>query len=196
MRSALFWDSMQQRLVVCYPQIPEKLTSHLHHSGSLKSHKTYHHKIFKVLRVGNAQKKKPHLTLSIKSEVPATLKHSYLGSFSFGGGGRGARILEIWIWVQSVTLLKGQGSLDSESSLRSTRGLLKRPKCIGTDKGWNPLPIHSFIHHGLLRVRRISNSSTPHCAKVTQDCKRLIHFRVQRAAKHILGNFKILQVLN
>jgi hypothetical protein len=37
MWSALFWDSMQQRLVVCYPCIPEKLTSHLHRSGSLKS---------------------------------------------------------------------------------------------------------------------------------------------------------------
>jgi len=96
-RSALFWDSMQQLLVVCYPCIPEKLTSHLHHSGSLKSRKIYHHKIFKVLLVGNAeQKKKPHLTFYIKSEVPATLKHSYLGSFYLGGGGsRGARILEI-----------------------------------------------------------------------------------------------------
>jgi len=98
MRSALFWDSMQQQLVVCHLRIPEKLTSHLHHSGSLKSRKIYHHKIFiprkiyhhkifKVLHVGNAQQKKPHLTLSIKSEVPATLRHSYLGSFYLGGGG-------------------------------------------------------------------------------------------------------------
>jgi len=90
MRSAFFWDSMQQQLVMCHPQIPEKLTFHLHHIGSLKSRKIYHHKIFKVLHVGNAQQK-PHLTLSIKSEVPATLKHSYLGSFWGGGGGGGAR---------------------------------------------------------------------------------------------------------
>jgi hypothetical protein len=91
-RSALFWDSMQQLLVVCYPCIPEKLTSHLHHSGSLKSHKIYHHKIFKVLLVRNAeQKKKPHLTFYIESEVLATLKHSYLGSFYLGGGGRAQR---------------------------------------------------------------------------------------------------------
>jgi hypothetical protein len=94
MRSALFWDSMQQRLVECYPRIPEKLTFHLHHSGSFKSHKIYHHKIFKVLRVGNAEQKKPHLSFYIKSEVPSTLKQPYLDSFYIGGGRR-ARILEI-----------------------------------------------------------------------------------------------------
>jgi hypothetical protein len=59
--------------------------AHLHHSGSLKSRKIYHHKIFEVLHVGNAeQKKKPHLTFYIRNEVLATLKQSYQGSFYWG----------------------------------------------------------------------------------------------------------------
>jgi hypothetical protein len=44
-RSGLFWDSTQCRLVVCNQCIPGECKSHSHHSRNKKSHNIYHHKI-------------------------------------------------------------------------------------------------------------------------------------------------------
>jgi len=77
-----------------------------------------------------------------KCEVLATLKHCYLGTppalfFFFWGG----------VFVRNLSLgaVWNYGSHDSECSLRYTKALLKRPKCVGTDECPNPLFAISFM---------------------------------------------------
>jgi hypothetical protein len=55
------------------------------------------------------------------------------------------RMLEIWAWDQSGTLLQGHGAHDSGSSFRGTKDLHFRPKNIGTDETSNPR-FNSFSH--------------------------------------------------
>lgn len=79
-------------------------------------------------------------------------------------------MVEIFVWEQSGTSLKGKGSTDSESSFGGTKALLKMSKNIGIEEGLNPLFIRGkrFIelfttgcnqlsHHSFIRMKSLLN---------------------------------------
>lgn len=70
---------------------------------------------------------------------------SHLDILTFGPVSWTLRVLEIWAWGQSGTVLKGQNSQDVEFSLGDTKGLLKGI-CVPGPKGLEPTTpfIHSF----------------------------------------------------
>lgn len=103
--------------------------------------------IIETLHVGSAEQSKKHqLVFSVSVQF---WPHLDIPVFWRGGvwrqRSRTPKILEISVWEQSGTLLKGYATLDSKSSLRGTKGLLQRPKRIWTNEGSNPKYTHKFI---------------------------------------------------
>ena len=71
----------------------------------------------------------PHLNIATCGPPP----------FFFVGGG------VLFVRNLSLGAVWNYGSHDSKSSLRDTKALLKRPKCVVTDECPNPLSAHSFM---------------------------------------------------
>jgi hypothetical protein len=81
------------------------------------------------LRRSYGAEKKTSDHVVCECEASATLRHTSLDSFSLT-----LSMLELYIWGQSGTIIKVQGSHDWDVILRGTTGLPK-PTFIGTKKG-------------------------------------------------------------
>ena len=73
------------------------------------------------------RKPQPMFCVSVK---PWLHTHTYFGSFFFWT----QRMLEVYVWGQSGTLVKEQGSHDVDIRLWDTKGLSRRRKCVGTER--------------------------------------------------------------
>jgi len=85
--------------------------------------------------------------------------------------------LDFPAWVRG---LKGPTTVDSKSSLRSTKGLLQRLKCMWANEGLNSKYTHKFIHSENLLFLYCS----PH--PFTMQCSKLL------LQKIIIKTFKLV----